>query len=121
MTNTQSYLIEIVNLVPDDSIFYVQAPSCDHINYIKLVTNSKFPYYNQVTLTLSNKKSLIDLIVNDNIVDYFQSIEIRLNEVLLFEGYDGMEYGTISQNLRLTETFIHNFIKKDMCIVSTDW
>lgn len=121
MTQTQAYIIEVINLVPDDSICFIQAPSTENSEFINLVTQSPFAYYNQIILTPSNKKSLIKIIINQNIEEWFHSIEMRFNYVLLFEGYDGMEYGTISKNLQLTDLFINNFIKKEMCTVSKDW
>lgn len=121
MTETQSFLIEIIFLVPDDSICFIQVPSCDNDNFLSLMKDSNFAYYKQVELTTLNKRKLIEFVENENIGTDFQSIKIRLDGKLLFEGYDGMEFGMISQTLKLTKEFTENFIATDLCTVSTVW
>ncbi len=121
MTETQSFLIEIIFLVPENSTCFIQAPSCDNNNFLSLMTDSNFAYYKQVNLTSSNKKKLIELVENENIGNDFQNIEIRLEGKPLFKGYDGMEFGMVSQTLKLTKEFTDNFIATDVCTVSTIW
>jgi hypothetical protein len=121
MNETQSYIIDIINLVPDQSICFIQAPSLESAEFQNLMTPSSFPYYQQLILSPINKGLLINLIVNECIEDNFQSLEIRLDGELLFEGYDGMEYGLISKKVNLTNKFRDNYINRDMCAVSNDW
>ncbi len=121
MTVTQSYTIDIIKLVPDDSICYIQAPSNDNSQFLNLMKPSQFEYYLQIVLTPANKELLTKVIANDNVEEYFQSIEIRHNNQLLFEGYDGMEYGTVSKNLKLPVEFIEKYIGEEMYIVSKEW
>jgi hypothetical protein len=78
-------------------------------------------HYEQVILTDQNKTILKRLIIDEAIEEDFHSLEIKSNEKLLFKGYDGMEYGTISKTLPLTNSFIKNFIETEMCFVSDDW
>ena len=82
---------------------------------------TQFEYYKEIKLTESNKLKLAEIIEGLNIEDDFQSLEIRYNNQLLFEGYDGMEYGTISKTYNLPIWFIDKYIKNDMCIVSSEW
>lgn len=91
MTETQAYIIEVINLVPDGSICFIQAPSIENLEFINLVTQSPVEYYKELILSPSNKKYLIEIIANANIEECFHSIEIKFREELLFEGYDGME------------------------------
>jgi hypothetical protein len=121
MDDTQSYMIDILNLVPDAAQCYIQAPNSDSEKLLQLTKNSPFDWFRQVQLSPSNKKLLCDLIKIENIQADFQSIEIRLKDQLLFEGYDGMEYGTISKSLILPKHFIEFYINKQMCIISSQW
>ena len=107
--------------VPDNSVCFIQLPSNENPDFLNLMTLSPFEYYKQIILTPSNKESIIKVIEAENVEEYFQSIEIRFNEKLLFEGYDGIKYGTISRSLQLTDRFIYNFINEEMCIISEEW
>ena len=122
MTETQSYIIDVINLVPDNSICFIQAPSLeDHSALNNLLMSSEFSYFRQVVLSHTNKE-IISLIIKDEEVEgYFQSIEIRHDGKLYFEGYDGMEYGTISKDINLPESFIKDYINCGKCIVSNEW
>jgi hypothetical protein len=121
MTETQLYSIEVIKMVPNESICFIQAPSSESKELISLMKTSAFAYYKQLVLTPTNKKELIKIIAIENVEEYFQSIEIKYNDQLLFEGYDGMVYGTISKDLKLTDWFIENCIDKELCIVSSEW
>ncbi len=82
---------------------------------------SQFEYYQQVILSPSNKETLVDIIIDEQVEEYFQSIEIKLDGHLYFEGYDGMESGTISKDINLYEDFIRDYVDVGMCTVSSGW
>ena len=48
-------------------------------------------------------------------------MEITTNNKLNFEGYDGMEYATISKDIKLTDNFIRDYVDEHMCVVSEKW
>lgn len=122
MTETQSYIIEVINLVPHNSICFIQAPDIEDSSALNnLLMTSEFGYYKQVTLSPANKEKISEIIKDEEVEGYFQSIEIRYNGKLYFEGYDGMEYGTISKDLNVPENFIKGYINGGMCIVSNEW
>jgi len=75
MTEPQAYIIEVINLVPDESICFIQAPSIENAEFINLMTPSQFAYYTQVILTSSIKKLLIKIIATENIQEDFQSLK----------------------------------------------
>jgi hypothetical protein len=82
---------------------------------------SPLEYYKQIVLTPPNKTFLSHIVAEEGIQEYFQSLEIRFNDRLLFEGHDGMEIGTISKSLTLSNRFIENYVEKGLCLVSTEW
>ncbi|MDX2045231.1 MAG: hypothetical protein SFU87_00500 [Chitinophagaceae bacterium] len=121
MTESQSYIIDVLNLVPDNSVCYIQAPSIENMEFINLMKESPFEYFKQLALNPENKKILIRLIETENVEDFFHNIEIRYNNQLLFEGYDGMEFGTVSKTLQLPGSFKEKYIRGLMCVVSNEW
>ncbi len=68
-----------------------------------------------------NKEILNKIIEVENCEKYFQSVEIKINNKLIFEGYDGMVYGTISKDLQLPNSFIKAHKENEMYIVSKEW
>jgi hypothetical protein len=82
---------------------------------------SPFEYYKQIVLTPANKNSLSNLVAEEAVHEYFQSLEIKCDDQLLFEGHDGMEIGTISKTLKFSKRFFEKYVDKGMCVVSTEW
>ena len=121
MSETQSLIAEVIKLVPNHSICFIQAPDIESKTYKDLVIASPFDYYQQINLTDGNKELLIKAIIEEDLEESFQGIEIRLNDKLLFEGYDGMEYARISREVPLTCMFQTRFIDTDLCLVSNEW
>ena len=121
MIKTQIYITDVLNLVPDEALCFIQAPDIEVPDFLHLMAPSSYEYYKQLNLSNANKKLLIELVKKENIQEDFQSIEIKFNDLLLFKGYDGMEYGTISKNLILSDKFVEDYINHDMCIVSNEW
>jgi len=121
MTENQSFCIDIISLLPIGSTCFIQAPHFENSKILNLMTPSKFVYYSQIKLTELNKKFLREEMISNNIQEEFQSIEIRFNNKLLFEGFDGMEFGLISNTIVLPNWFIDKHIKTDKCAISQEW
>ena len=121
MTETKSYFIDVINLVPDNSICFIQAPSIDASSTLNnLLMPSELDYYQQITLSPANKEKICEIIKAEDVVG-FQGIEIRHNGKLYFEGYDGMVFGTISKDINLPKKFVKDYIESDMCNVAVEW
>jgi len=88
---------------------------------LSMLHPTKFPYYKSVILAGPDRKSFLKQIEVPFILNHFQSVEIKFNDRLLFEGYDGMEYGSISKSILLPQKFINEYINGEYCIVSTEW
>jgi hypothetical protein len=122
MTETQSYAIEVIKLVPNNSLCFIQAPSIELTSALHhLLTPSPYDYYKQIVLTPINKTNLVDIIKKEEVEGYFQSIEIWYGKKLFFQGWDGMEYGHISRDINLPDAFVTNYISTEMCYVSKEW
>lgn len=109
MTETQSFFIDIIQLVPEGSICLIQAPSIDDYEFQQVMKPSEFPYFQQIVLTAENKQLLCELAEHKQVEEYFHSLKIRQEEDFLFEAYDGMEIGTFSKKFQLPSDFINKY------------
>jgi hypothetical protein len=115
-----SLLIDILSIIPEKSECFIQAPSLENIVIKNILRDSNFDYYKFLILDKTTKAKLIEQEVETSFAIYIQSIEIKNNDNLLFEGFDGVEYGIISKNLVVPEWFKNKYIP-DTCIISNDW
>lgn len=121
MNTKTSYTQDILKIVPNDARFLIQAPNLEDSAILKIMLPTEFDYFKEIKLTALNRNTLIERILNSDIEDDFQSIEIRLDDNLLFEGYDGMQYGTITSKLELPTWFVKKYIENDLCNISNSW
>jgi hypothetical protein len=121
MTDSQSFTIDTLKIVPDDSVCHIQAPSLEVAQILEVLEPSDFQFYKQIKLTQSNKKLLIKLITSYDIVTYFHQLEIKQNNLRIFIAHDGMEIGEISKSIFIPDWFRIKYINTDICIVSQEW
>ncbi|SDI26805.1 hypothetical protein SAMN04488062_1334 [Flavobacterium omnivorum] len=121
MTIEQSFFIEILNIMPLNSVCYLQAPNLESSTLLKKIEDTDYPYYKSIKINRVNKELIIDSILNEDIQDDIQSIQIRFDGVLLFEGFDGVECGTISKNIDLPSDFVEKYVNDDFCNISNNW
>lgn len=78
---------------------------------------------NNYTLILTDivRDKLKAIIDTENLQEHIYRLEISARGILLFEGYDGLEFGTISKAFALPHDFVRKYIKDDMCVISKDW
>lgn len=121
MTQGQSYITDLFSIFPSGAICYIQAPDLNNPEILNLMLPTTFEYYKELKLTELNKEKLMAAVVKENIESDFQSIEIRVDDKLLFAGYDGMEYGIISKTLELPVWFIEKYANSEMYSISKEW
>jgi hypothetical protein len=121
MTENQSFTIDIIRIAPVNAVCYLQAPSIDKSELLNLLQPSEYDYYKQIRLTLDNKSRLIDILSSEDIVQYFQSLEIKNGVVQFVQAYDGMEIGIISKHILVPEWFHKKYVMTEKCIISKDW
>jgi hypothetical protein len=64
---------------------------------------------------------LLKKIANTEFQRDIQHILIKHNDILLFEGYHGVEFGIISNKIDLPDTFIAKYVNRDFCTISDEW
>lgn len=121
MTTEQSFFIEVLNIMPLDSVCYLQVPNLDSSTLLKKMEDTEYSYYKSIKINSVNKELIINSILNEDIQDDIQSVQIKFDNVLLFEGFDGVECGTISKKIDLPSDFVRKYINDDFCNISNDW
>ena len=118
MTKEQAFFIDVINILPLNSVCYLQAPDLSSKTILFRLKLTEYPYYKSLELNQENKNLFIESILHENIQEDIQSIEVRNNDTLLFEGFDCVEYGTISRTLLLSDYFKRNYINDNFCNIS---
>lgn len=117
----QEFFIDVLKILPLNSVCYLQAPNLGSIVLLKQLKQSNVEYYKLLELDDFNRQLIIDCILLEKIHEDIQAIEIKYKNQLLFQGFDGMECGTVSNKLKLSDDFINKYINDDLCNISTDW
>jgi hypothetical protein len=112
MTEQQSILIDILNIVPNKSICYINAPGIDDNS---VVLNLLFPsddnYDWYITLTADIKLLFIDIINAESIQHEFHKLDIKYDNSLLCESYDGMCTVILSESLHIPKWFADKYVQ----------
>jgi hypothetical protein len=114
-------LIDVLDILPPVVECYIQSPDLEDEIIQKMMKETAFPYYKLITVNSLNRAKLIDRIKGHNINVYFQNIQIKNNGNLLFEGYDGIEFGIISKSISIPLWFKGEYILNGLCMVSDEW
>lgn len=114
-------LIDLLSILPDEVVCYIQAPSLENDVLQKMMVDSEFDYYQLVRLNKVNKQLFIDAILIDSTIAHFQNIQIRSNGNLLFQGYDGIDYGILSNSVTIPEWFAQAYVVTGDCMISKEW
>jgi hypothetical protein len=99
------FLIDVLNILPEEVECFIQAPSLDNNIVNDMLKNSDYDYYKLLRLDKVSKDKFIRQELETSFSIYIQSIEIKKNGILLFEGFDGVEFGMISQKVLLPGWF----------------
>ena len=115
MTEEQSIIIDILKLVPDNSICYINAPSINEDSAILKILSSAEQYNWNLMLTLENKRILTAIISSESIQDYFHRLYIKFDNSTLCESYDGMCTVILSDTLKIPEWFSDKYVRDGLC------
>jgi hypothetical protein len=115
MTEEQSIIIDILEIVPDNSICYINAPSIDEGSGILkiLVPSNSFDW--SLTLSADNKIKFENIIKTEGIQHSFHRLDIEFNKLQLCESYDGMCTVILTDNLNIPEWFTNKYAKEGNC------
>jgi hypothetical protein len=116
-------LVDLLSILPENVDCFIQAPSTSNKVILSMMIDSEFPYYKLVRLSQSNKDEFINELLNSSVGDEFHSYEIKQNNKLLFQGYDGVDFGVLSMTVVVPEWFKkkHMVMDDEMCMISNEW
>ncbi len=121
MSETQEYFIDILNLVPVNFFCYIQSPHEEILEVLKYMSPAKEGGFIVVELSLENRNVLVQATISKHIEQFIHRIEIKFGGKLIFEGYDGIEYGGISKQINIPQEFLEKHVNGSMCFISKDW
>lgn len=121
MNDNITFFIDTLNILPLNTECLIQAPSLDNIFFLSLMSETDYNYYKSIHLDNEHKMEIINILKKYPIIDYFQKIEIRDNKSLLFEGFDGLDFGIFSKNINIPDWFRNKYSQDEMYIISSDW
>lgn len=120
MQADNNLFIDILIILPEELKCYIQAPSLENSIIEKMLHDSEFVYYKILNISNINKQDIIKQEIANPFAMFIQNIKIKDEKSLLFEGFDGVEYGTISKKLVIPEWFKKKYIP-ETCIISKEW
>jgi len=118
--NVNSFIIDVINILPEKVECFIQAPSLENSLIKEMFKKSDFDYFELLKLDKKSKVKFIKQEAETSFSVYIQKIEIKENGTLLFEGFDGLDYGLISKKISLPEWFKEKYVP-DICMVSNEW
>lgn len=121
MDNDNNLIIDTLTILPDKVDCYIQAPSLENNEMLSMMNDTQFPYYKQIHLSQTNKNYFLSLLKKGQISDYLQNVKIESNGILLFEGYDGVEYGVLSKTIAVPKWYKKEYIETHICSISKEW
>src|SRR5688572_5643889 len=101
MNERYNFFLDVLNILPNPIECYIQAPSLDDNFILSQFEDTEYPYYKLFKFNNQTTDEFIKRVINNNVLHYFQSMEIRQKNNLLFKGYDGIEFGEISKNINV--------------------
>ncbi|MEL4309112.1 hypothetical protein [Joostella sp. CR20] len=123
ITETQQFFIDVLKLFPveETSVLLIQAPYEELDEIFKKISFKNDDIHQFVKFDRKNIELVLFETIYNDFVGYIQSIEIKVDDRKIFEGYDTMEYGMFSNKFNLPKEFKEKYTKMDMCMISEDW
>lgn len=120
MKRNGSFLLDLLSMVSSDNIVcYIQAPDIE--NLYSILSISDDPALMLMKTDAISLKIIEEEIKLNNIQDYIQYITFIKGNNVIYEGYDGLEYGIFSKYFNIPHWFIEKYEKYDCYGIATTW
>jgi len=121
MDNNEIFFVDALAILPADIDCYIQAPSLEDKIVLNMMHKTQYDYYRCIHLDESNRRLFIQRLKQNTVVEYFNNIEIKVDKILLFEGYDGIESGRFSKTVNIPSWFKEKYKEGWDYSISQDW
>ena len=112
-------LYDILNILPEEIECFLQAPNLENEIILTMMVDCEYDYYGLVRVNKANRSNFVNEGLIRSISAYIQNVQIRRDGALLFEGYDGVEFGIISKEIGIPKWFQVKYVP-DTCAISTE-
>jgi len=120
MTKEQTFFIDLMNTIPDDTHWSFQSSSSEllaALSGLPLVTE---PATIGLTFRGAFRRQIADL-ANDNLYESINFLEVSQDGQKLLEAFDGFVIVTLSKNFPLAGTALSQYLDQDLLFVSDNW
>ena len=123
MTTSGQYLKDILDVVPDYSIWKIYAIN-EELEDLKALLIDFDPRMEGsdlvVDLTTYKKERIKRLVDTGSIDEKIIHMQFWLGDRKIFEGFDHLDYGAIAREFSLKNDFKTKYIDNDLCTLLTD-
>lgn len=113
-SQANSFFIDLLNILPEEIECFIQAPSLENSVIEDMLQNTDYDYFKLLLLDKAKKEKIIRQELETFFSADIQSIEIKKDGVLLFEGHDGVEFGSISKEIFIPEWFKEKYVPDNL-------
>lgn len=122
MENNEMFFVDVIGILPNKIDCFISSYDIEDEIAIALMSDiNEGDFDKYININESNKNIFINRLKKATVVEYFQSIEIKKDSILLFRGYDGIESGTFSKIVNIPDWFKEKYKEGWTYSVSTDW
>lgn len=115
------FFIDVLNILPSEVDCYIQSPDLVEETILGMMKDSSYSYYKIIHLNNIVRDVFIKKLQNNYITEYFQSVEIKKDSELLFEGHDGIESGRFSKKVDIPNWFKDKYRENWDYSISKEW
>jgi hypothetical protein len=120
MRESRQFFIDVVNSMPLDSEWFIQAPDEEFLDAIKEIPHEIDEVYIRILLKDAYRSMLADISSND-LHECIHQVKIFWKQKKIFEAYDGFVIGTVSENFDLAGTALEDHLDQDILFISSEW
>ena len=122
MDKEKNLLVDVISILPNEIDLFINAPSLEDEMILRMWNATiEYDFDNVIKINNTNKEIFLNRIKSYSIAGELHAIQIRQNGKLLFESWDGIECGVLSNTLLIPDWFKEKYIQNEDCEISDSW
>ncbi len=114
------FFLDILSIALENSMAcYIQAPDLEETSLVLSRTND--PALRRIEVGATNMDMIEKEVQFNNIQDFMTYIVIKNNTSIIFEGYDGLNFGIFSKYFCIPDWFRKKYEHLDIYGISSEW